>query len=900
MLGQPVATSLGLEKPALGLAQLDKWPTLPSYEAAISDDGKYAFYGIENVPEGSSTLVVRATENAWERRIQGASLRSARFLVKGGLVVLLTTDDRLCLLKPGTDEVTYISNVVSYEVPTDDANRWLAYCEKNKDGELVVRDLNLGKVRRLGPARVYKFNATGSALVFQKIENVGERELQAMICFDTRTGEEKVLWRGAKTAGWAFNRTGDSLAFLADENVDSWALWHYRLGMTEAKKLATDGSAGVDHNLLISSAQPHYSYDGTRIFFKLIERRPGKLGADAVKVDIWNYKDLESQDSQVFRLTHSDDFASVIAADGGPVIRLEQSGEKLVENKSERDEFGILVRLWNQEAWWDPHSSPTIYCISTIDGRRKQIEPRLPHLVWPEECLYSPSGNWMIWFDRASQNWRSLNSETGAICDISQKIPNPTFRRSDGYGGNQPSAGPFGLAGWGEADRTVFIYDEYDLWEVDPSGHKPPVNVTRGFGRSHHLRFRLMKQNDYDYQGAPILKEGDTLILDAYDPQTKFNGFYRQILGDSEGPGLLSMGPYVFCRFRSQVTQTLFSESGMAPIKAKGTDVWIVNRQSTSEAPNFYVTRDFKAFTALSAFQPQKDFNWMTAELVHWKSLDGSDLDCLLYKPEDFDPEKKYPVILNYYEQSSDQLYQYIEPELTRGTINIPWFVSRGYLVMVPDVYYKVGHPGQGAVNSVISAAEYLRGLPYVDGQRLGIQGHSFGGYQTNYLVTHSQIFAAAAEMAGNTDLVSSYGGFFAEGGTSNQFSYEIGQGRIGATLWERPDLYIENSPIFKADTVTTPLLMVNNKSDRIPFSQAAELFFALRRLGKPVWLLQYDEGNHIVNGKDALDYTIRLSQFFDHYLKGTQPPKWMTEGVPAKLKGIEMGYELDTSGKLP
>ncbi len=305
----------------------------------------------------------------------------------------------------------------------------------------------------------------------------------------------------------------------------------------------------------------------------------------------------------------------------------------------------------------------------------------------------------------------------------------------------------------------------------------------------------------------------------------------------------------------------------------------------------------------MSNLQPQKDYNWLTAELVNWTLPDGQPSQGILYKPENFDPTRKYPVIFNYYEKQSDGLFDYLEPGLSgSANIDISWYVSRGYLVFLPDIHYKIGHTGESIVNSVVSAAEYLSKMPWVDSKRMGINGHSWGGYETNYLVTHTDIFAAAAEGAGASDMISNYGSIAGTYQGLNQSNMEAGQHRIGATLWQRPDLYIENSAILKADQVTTPFLMMHNKADEVvPWPQAIELYLDLRRLGKKVWLLQYDnEGHNIHDPKNQIDYTIRLTQFFDHYLKDAPPPRWMTEGIPARLRGVERRLELDTSGKQP
>lgn len=273
----------------------------------------------------------------------------------------------------------------------------------------------------------------------------------------------------------------------------------------------------------------------------------------------------------------------------------------------------------------------------------------------------------------------------------------------------------------------------------------------------------------------------------------------------------------------------------------------------------------------------------------------------ILYKPEDFSPQKKYPLIFYYYERLSDNLNVYINPSASTGPMNIAWFVSHGFLVFTPDIYYKIGYTGESAYRSVVSAADFLSKMPFVDEKKMGIQGHSFGGYETNYIVTHTNIFAAACAAAGVTDFVSAYGQL--SGGISRQYLYEVGQSRIAGTLWEKTDSYIRNSPVFYANRVNTPILLMYNKEDpAVPFSQGIEFFTALRRLNKRVWLLQYDGEGHRMeeNGQAAQDYNIRLTQFFDHFLKNVLAPKWMTKGLPAKMKGIDNGLELDTIRTMP
>jgi dipeptidyl aminopeptidase/acylaminoacyl peptidase len=267
-----------------------------------------------------------------------------------------------------------------------------------------------------------------------------------------------------------------------------------------------------------------------------------------------------------------------------------------------------------------------------------------------------------------------------------------------------------------------------------------------------------------------------------------------------------------------------------------------------------------------------------------------------LYKPENFDPRKKYPVIFLYYEKLSQDVNHYRVPMLSTDRIEIPWFVSRGYIVCTPDIHFKTGETGKSAFDAVVSCANYMQNYPWVDDKRMGLQGHSFGAYETNYIITHSDLFAAAISASGICNMVSDYGSIAGSEAKDKKFFYENHQYRMGTSLWERPAQYLNNSPILFADKISTPLLMMNNKQDKgVSFNQGVEFFTALRRLGKRAWMLQYDNGNHSLDSKspEALDYTIRMQQFFDHYLKDSACPRWMLYGIPADMKEIDNGYEL-------
>jgi dipeptidyl aminopeptidase/acylaminoacyl peptidase len=395
------------------------------------------------------------------------------------------------------------------------------------------------------------------------------------------------------------------------------------------------------------------------------------------------------------------------------------------------------------------------------------------------------------------------------------------------------------------------------------------VNLTQGLGRKNHLYFRYvhpeMDQNDPD---AKWIDSSQPLLLRAEDKETHDTGFYRVGIDGREAPQKLLMQ----------------AKSFSAPVKAKNADVFLLTASTFEEFPDLLVTdSSFRKLTKVSDANPQKSgFLWGTAELIHYRNIDGVPLAGILYKPENFDPKKKYPLLVYIYEKLSQNLHSFIDPRPNHSIVPT-YYVSNGYLVLEPDIVYNIGQPGQSALKCVMAAIDAVSEKGFVDEKAIGIQGHSWGGYQIAYMVTQTSRFRAAAAGAPVSDMISAYDGIRWGPGRPRQFQYEHEQSRIGGSLWQAPLRYIENSPIFGADRVTTPLLLLHNDADdAVPWYQGIEYFLALRRLGKEAYLFSYNGEPHGLRRRaDQKDYTVRLQQFFDHFLKGAPAPEWMEKGIP-------------------
>jgi dienelactone hydrolase len=472
--------------------------------------------------------------------------------------------------------------------------------------------------------------------------------------------------------------------------------------------------------------------------------------------------------------------------------------------------------LNHQEYYWNKTVISTLYLLDTHTGERKTIAANKDKLLLQPKL--SPNEGFVSWYDLQTQYTRCYEIATGRIRDLVKGI------------GDVQWAG----------DSLLFVHTEQDVWQVDPFANKP-LKITAG--KKRHMTFRWL------FPG----------ILTAFHHKTKQNGFWTWQQGKlrprTMDDCLYYMPQYPLDQYK--------------PVKARDTTLYLLVRMQATSAPNLLLTSDFIHFTPITNIQPQARYNWLTVTLTKHG---------LLYKPANFDPQRKYPVIFHYYEGSKDYLHRYLPPALSEGTLNIPTYVSNGYIVFVPHIQIKKGRPGKSAAKAVMRSARYMAAFPWVDDTRMGLQGHSFGGYVTHYVITHARSFAAAQASAGPADFLSGYGAVRKITGTAMQQLYETGQNKMGVPPWDRPRLYMKNSPVVRVNRIHTPLLMMHNDNDNaVPFAQGIALFTALRRLQKPAWLIQYKgEGHQLYKEPQQLDFSIRQRQFFDHYLKGQPMPDWM------------------------
>ena len=885
-IGRPNNTPGGLRGPAGGTGEGDPVGANVS-PAQITADDKYVL------------VMTQPPQSEFERGRRGRGAAPSR--------------QSLAIVSLADGKVTSIAGVRSFRVPRS-SGAWVAFvAEPDSSADSTARGAAAGRGGRGrggagGPRRQF-----GSPLVLRNLATGAEQRLNDVLSFafddSARTFAYTVVSRdstkdgaylenlssGATSAllsgrgdykGIAFDRSGAQLAFLANRDEFSRGRdARYTLYQASAKGGAAQAAVApsqVAPGLHIADSAPiGFARSGAAITFNvappMIDSVPADSLVDKAVFDLWHYKDQVLQPTQRINAARerNKSFAAVyfpatrrvvqLADDSMPTIALSDDARLAVANSRERY---MIEQMWGD-------GGADVYVIDATTGARKLIREKISG-----NAQLSPEGKYVVFYDK--EHWYTYNTATARLADISSLARDVHFENETDDHPSEPPA--WGLAGWTKGDKSVLVYDRFDVWELDPAGVKPPVVVTDSAGRRDSIQFRLAEGGRGGRGGGGrggaaaagedrgVIDPAEPLLLHALNTETMASGFYRDQLGVKKAPEKIVMADVAFG----------------TPIKAAKADEWMLTRGTFVEFPNLWVGPSLTRLTKISDANPQqKDYNWGTAELVRWRNADGKPLKGILYKPENFDSTKKYPMISYFYEVLSTNLHQYVPPN-GRNVINPTHYASNGYLVFEPDIVYEDGYPGPSAYKSIVPGVEALLQRGYVDEKHLGLQGQSWGGYQTAFLITQTHMFAAAMAGAPVANMTSAYGGIRWGTGISRAGQYESGQSRIGKPLVDAPQLYIANSPLFWLRNVTTPLfIMSNDADDAVPWYQGIELFIGMRRLGKEVYLIDYNNDVHNPAGRaNQKDIAMRMQQFFDNKLKGAPAPDWMVHGIPYVAKG--------------
>ncbi len=859
----------------------------------LSDDGKWA--GVKAEPgEGDATIRLYNAQGTEVASYSPASKIEFAASSQYALVTRVTAKalaDSLKLRKTKDDEMpmnTLIIRHTSGKEETIDSLKsyllaeradWMTYQRGRKDSTLHIRSLDGNRTYHYPAVKEYKFaKKSGTIYYVSGGDTLGTKA--GLYTFLPEKGITTLVKEGNGVFKQiALSETGDRLAFLYCEEKDSvykaLDLWLSVAGQP-ATTVATRSHKALPAGWVLSEhGTVSFSANGNRLFFgsspEPQQKDTTRLDSDFPGVQVWSWNEPVQYTVQMFNkaadLKRS--YRAVYNLAAGTLFQLadeELPDCQLADEGNAPTALLTTSRPYSLSSMWEYRTRSDYYTVSLETGER-----RLLRRADYGQLRLSPRGTYAYWYADTDSSWYTLSLADRQEYRLTTPASFPAWDEDNDVP-DYPSA--HGAAGWLADDAALLLYDRYDIWRFDPKAIAAPVNLTQS-GRKEKITYRRIR-TDREERWIDLSRPQ---LLSGFNETTKGSGFYESTLTKPTAPKTLLAGNFLL-RF------------GM---KARNSDAVTYTAETFEQYPEVRLSdlRFRKPIQLTREGSQQEGIRWGTTELVSWTSADGIPLEGVVYKPAGFDPTRKYPMIVNFYERNAETLHSYHMPEPGRSTIDYHMYNSLGYIIFNPDVRYRDGYPGQDCFNAVMPGIDLLVARGYVNEKAIGAQGHSWGGYQVAYLATRTNRFAAIESGAPVVNMFSAYGGIRWGSGMARSFQYEHTQSRLGGTPWTAPERFSESSPLFTMDKVQTPILIMHNDADgHVPWYQGIEYFVALKRLGKPTWMLNYTGEPHWpMKMANRIDFQHRMLQFFNHYLQGAPMPQWMQEGVPAVKQDFELGY---------
>jgi dipeptidyl aminopeptidase/acylaminoacyl peptidase len=887
-------------RPTIVPADYGRWETLGA--GILSPDGKWFAYPIRRV-NGEHELRYRplATDSTMIATggEQPVFSRNSRWLAYRISATEAEREGLERARKPARHNIgivdlragttTVLAEVESFEFSADGTRvalrRYPAEGRKGRGTDLVVRDLERDTELTLGNVAEFAWSDNDARLaVIIEAEGPTENGVQLL---DATTGTLRALDNGAATyTGLTWRRAADDLTVLSSRpdtlHADTgYAVlaWRGLAGKTtSAYTYDFTADPSFPRELRVAPyRRPLWAEDGQRLFFGIGPREPrtsrvaatdstkGRASApEPAAVEIWHASDERVIPLQKRQARQDRERTHLVSWQLGDEHLVRLADDALENVQLTPGQRTALAYDRNPYAFDAMFGRPyhDIYQIDIATGARELVVEKTAF-----NGTISPGGRYLLYMQDGA--WWTYDLRGGARVNLTGALPTSFVDLEDDHPVHERR--PYGVAGWTTGDRSVLLQDRFDLWEIRPDGSRA-TRLTRGAEDSvMHGYLRLDPEER------------------AIDPNKPL---YLSLRGEwSKKSGIARLRP------GKAVERLVWRDQNIGRLtRARDADIYAFVAQAYDDSPDYFAGGpDLGAARQATRTNPfQDDYAWGRSELVTFTNAGGEKLQGILTYPADYRPGVKYPMIVYIYEKLTQRLHDYVVPS-ERSPYNVTTFSANGYFVLRPDITFRPRDPGLSIVEAVVPAVGAVLASGMVDPERVGIAGHSWGGYGSAFLATHTRIFAAAIAGAPLTNLVSMYGYTSGNTGHPETGHFEVGQERMEVSLWEDRDAYIRNSTVFGLDSLRTPLLVeFGDKDGNVNFWQGVELYNGARRLGKNVVMLVYNDENHNVAKKSSqIDYHRRQLEWFDHYLKGAPAAPWITAGKPF----LERQRELKAAG---
>lgn len=922
---KPISTKADTAAPgkprAMSWKDIASWKYINPQKVVLSPDGKWLAYPMLTT-EGEGELILKSTKDSVTRKypIGGDNQANFEFSEDGQWIAIRQSSsfkdirgaaqspgkqlfDKLLLANLATGKITSFDKAGAYAFNGKAATCLALALTKEKqpgaksddhdpkNSELLLIELKTGKIQDIGNVGEFAFNRPGTFLAYTT-ETPGKTG-NGLYLLSVSTRQTTILDNDQvnyKSLNW--KEEGEAFAVLKMKKDSSFkTLRGLVIGVRDPGPSpaiiiydpAKDSTVFPKGMTVSANRAPGWSDDLSRLFFGIAALKPEKkplmpgdslakknAGDDTLKPDmiIWNGKDKHLQSRQQVEETQDRDFSwyGMVDVANMHFTRLNDSTQRslsllpkshyaLIEDRSA---YELDINL-------DGQTYEDLAIVDLATGRQRKWIDKFYEPSFQSAPRSSPDGKKLVYGQDG--NFFVYDIPLARSVNITEKLPVSFVNSEDDHNVVKPLTT---VIGWSSDSKYLLIRDLWDIWQFSADGREPAVNLTRD-GRTSRIRYQNRFVLDPEEKGIDL---SQPIYVAVYGEWTKKSGIARI------DPGKKGMG------LQAGVEMLVFDDIAIGTlIKAKHAAVYAYGTEDFNKPTEFLVggpqLKDAMQLTNNAPLASR--YTWSAGvRLVNYISDKGDSLQGALFLPAGYEKGVKYPTIVYYYEKLSQTLHNYPRPDYSRTGWNPGMYTSNGYAVFIPDIVYKINDPGMSAVWCVIPGVRAAIQTGVIDEQHIGIHGHSWGGYQTAFLITQTNMFKAAAAGAPLTDMVSMYDMIYWNAGIGDMQIFEASQGRLTTGPWDNWEAYTRNSPVYHVKDVRTPLLMLHNDKDgAVDFEQGIEYYNALRRLKKPVTMITYRGENHGLGKRENMrDYSIRMMEFFDYYLKGKPAPDWWSKGV--------------------
>ena len=832
------------------------WGTLQT--RALSDNGNWVSYSM-SYPSGADTLFVLSTKT--QRKYVLPKALDSRFIQEN--IFAYRKNNSLILLNLSNGTETGITNVSNYRITANENYLITEEPVANESKKLCIRNLQGKLLQSIDEADKYVWNEAKTKIL---CTTTGSMPSVTIISLVTKP-QVKLVCQNANTvySALTWQENGEDVVFYRTSTKSDKQSEVVYLNSKENKYYSlNETGSGFPKNFRIdtnSNIALKLSTDGSKVFFGIqsILEKPDKENFEGV--EIWNANDkIIYPERKLKASVGNTQLLAVWWPKTGKVSVITSEEESWIMLTGNQ-QYAITANPMQYEPEYKLFADRDFYLTELASGNKiKLLEKQSGQ---QEMIRVQPNGKYIVYFREG--NWWSYDTNLNKHRNITKQLQSDWDNRKTDPGAQ---LNVWGLAGFTSDYKSVLLYDYYDVWLIDLEGKKS-YRLTKGKETKTRFRIKVSPTSYTNYSGLPdaLIDLKDTQILTALNLYDGSNGFHE-------------LRP-------NKSIISLVTEQGAAGrlLLSKNDQAFVYETQKFDVPPSLmFKVRNEVNHKIIYKSNPHHDkYFWGKSEMIHYKAPSGNELNGALFYPANYKPGQKYPMIVWIYDTVSRELNQYVNPTLNNPIgLNITNFTSKGYFVLLPDIEFQKGSPGKSALDCVTTAVNKVIDMGYTEQGKIGLKGQSFGAYETNYIISQTNLFSAAVSGAGVSDVARHYFTLNKEDNKIDAWRYENQQYRMGKSFFENPQGYLDNSPLMQAAGINTPLLTwAGLQDENVLPEQALTFYIALRRLNKKHIMLRYPNDGHIfVNGKNQIDLTNRIQQWFDHFLKKEPAAAWIQKGT--------------------